>query len=182
MKRNITYHQRLILTFVGGFFFLILIYNLSISDTLVLRTENNSMELQIETNQDAPEQIQFLKQKIGKLEQLIGSEISKDIDIHQLLLEMVTGYCQKNNIILKEFPQPFETEKNGYLTKTAKVVVEGDFVYLLKLVYHIEKNYKVGKVVSVDFKAEKELKTKIRKLQSTIYIQNIKAVTHENNI
>lgn len=166
---------------MGGFVFLMIVYNVSISDTVELSSENNSIELQITNSHDAPEQIKEMKQRIGMMEQLIGTKVEGNIDMHQLLLDMVTQYCQKNQLILKEFPLPFETEKNGYLTKTAKVVVEGDFIALLKLVYHIEQKYKVGKIASVDFKAEKELKTRKRKLQTTLYIQHIKSKENENS-
>jgi hypothetical protein len=88
---------------------------------------------------------------------------------------------QKNGLILKDFPQPFVGVENGYITKTAQLTVEGDFIPLLKLIYFLETDYSVGKVVAVGFKTSKERRTRKRKLNTTIYLQNVKAETNEEN-
>ena len=111
----------------------------------------------------------------------MGNTTAVEMDIHQVLLEAVTGYVQQHGLVLKDFPQPYETADKGYVTKTAKVTVEGDFISLLKLVYFLEQNYKVGKVVALDFEATKELRTRKRKLNTIIYLQNVKAQDHEEN-
>lgn len=161
--------------------FAFILYKVAISGTVELSFENGDLKEQISNNQNAPQQIKTIKKKIAKIEQLVGDEVGDETDPHQMLLGMVTQYCQQNKLTLKEFPHPFVLEDKGYITKTAKVVVEGDFIYLLKLVYHLESKYKVGKVVSVDFEAKKQLRTRRRKLNSTIYVQNIKRINDEKD-
>jgi len=112
---------------------------------------------------------------------LVGNNDYVEVDIHQELLQLVTDNVQKKGLILKDFPQPYVTTDEGYVTKTALATVEGNFIDLLKLVYFLEMNYKVGKVVAVDFKTVKELRTRKRKLSSIIYIQNVKAENDETN-
>jgi hypothetical protein len=182
MNKKITYKQRLLYALIGGVVFSFIVYNLALADTISLAQKNSDFKEQIAKNQDAPEQIKIAKQKIKRIEQLVGT--NKDygaIDIHQVLLESVTGYVQQNNLILKDFHQPYITTENGYVTKTAQLTVEGDFISLLKLIYFLEKDYSVGKVVAVDFKTHKELRTRKRKLNTTIYLQNVKAESNEEN-
>ncbi len=182
MKKKLTYKQRLLYTLVGAFLFSFVIYNMAIADSIELAFKNSEFREQIAKSQNAPEQIKILTKKIKQIEQLVGT--NKDyssVDIHQELLESVTGYVQKNNLVLKDFPQPYLTTANGYVTKTAQLTVEGGFINLLKLIYFLENNYTVGKVVAVDFKTSKELRTRKRKLNTTIYIQNVKTETHEEN-
>jgi len=181
MKKKITYQQKLLYTLIAGALFSIVIYKLALSKTIHLAIKNNELQQQIALNQDAPKQIEEVSQKIKKIEQLVGDKEGNERDIHQLLLESVTGYVQQNGLILKDFPQPFVISENGYITKTAQLTVEGDFVPLLKLIYFLENNYKVGKVVAVDFKTTKEIRTRKRKLNTTIYLQNVKAENHEKN-
>jgi len=181
LKKKLTYKQKLTYSLIIGGIFAIILYNMAISDTLDLMFENSDMEAQVSKNVDAPIKIKATKQKLKKIEQLIGNEIDANVDIHQLLLASVTGYVQGNNLILKDFPQPYSIVDKGYMTKTAIVTVEGDFIRLLKLCNYIENNYQGGKIVAVDFKATKELRTRKRKLNSTIYIQNVKAENDEEN-
>lgn len=166
---------------IAGGIFTIILYNMAISDTIGLAIANSEMEQQVSKNMDAPEQIKKIKQKLNKIEQLVGNKIDENLDVHQLLLESVTGYVQQNNLILKDFPQPYANVDKGYITKTAVVTVEGDFIRLLKLSNYIENNYEGGKIVALDFKATKELRTRKRKLNSTIYLQNVKAEHDEEN-
>jgi hypothetical protein len=166
---------------LGGIFGIIM-YQLVLSDTVELSSRVNDMQQEVMGNIDAPVEIQELKTKLMKIEQLIGdSTQTSEEDVHQLLLESVTHYCQQKGIILNDFPKPFEKSENGFTTHTAKVTVEGDFINLLKLVYYLEKNYQVGKVVAVDFEATKNLRTRKRELHSTIYLQNVKSTPHEEN-
>ena len=182
MIKNLTYKQQLLYALIGGFIFSIVIYNVAISNTISLVVKNSAFREQISKNQDAPEQIKFAKQKIKRIEQLVGTNNDySEIDIHQILLESVTSYVQKNGLILKDFPQPFVGVENGYITKTVQLTVEGDFIPLLKLIYFLETDYSVGKVVAVDFKTSKERRTRKRKLNTTIYLQNVKAETNEEN-
>lgn len=180
MKNKLTYKQKLTYALILGGLFAVILYNMAISDTIDLAVENSELELLVSKNVDAPLQIKAAKQKLSKIEQLTGNEVNASIDIHQLLLGSVSGYVQENNLILKDFPQPYSMTDKGYITKTAIVTVEGDFIRLLKLCNYIEKKYQGGKIVAVDFKATKELRTKKRKLNSTIYLQNVKAEEDEN--
>lgn len=164
----------------GGLFMLVL-YNLAISDTVSLAVENNELETQILNNQDAPLRLKTIKEKLNKIKQIIGNEDYEELDIHQMLLQQITDKVQKNGLILKDFPQPYVIADKGYITKTAKATIEGDFVHLLQLVYFLEHNYKGGKVVAVDFNTTKEFRTRKRKLNSIIYLQNVKAENHEEN-
>lgn len=182
MKKRISYKNRLLYSLILGGVFAFVMYQLVLSDTFVLAARVGDMQDEVANNIDAPVEIQELKIKLAKIEQLIGdSTHTSGEDIHQLLLESVTNYCQQNGIILNDFPKPFEKAENGYITHTAKVTVEGDFITLLKLVYFLEKKYEVGKVVAVDFEANKNLRTRKRELQSIIYLQNVKPETDEEN-
>ncbi|MCB0401209.1 MAG: hypothetical protein KDD41_03940 [Flavobacteriales bacterium] len=180
MKR-LTYQKRFKLILALAGIFALVIYQLSISDTLELLHKKNELREEVSNTTNAPEEIIAMKAKLKHIEQLVGNETETDIDIHQLLLESVTDFGQKNQVILKEFPQPYTTSNNGYETQTSLVTVEGRFIPLLKLSNHIETSYAGGKIVALDFKAIRELRTRKRKLISTIYIQHVKAEHHENN-
>lgn len=181
MKIKLTYHKKVVYLFILTGVFAIILYQIALVDTIDLITENSQFEADISKNKDAPLQIKTLKLKIEKIKQLIGNNDYDGLDMHQELLISITEYIQTHQIVLKDFPQPYISTEKGYLTKTAKVTVEGDFITILRLIYFLEHNYFVGKVIAVDFKATKQLKTKKRRLNTTIYLQNVKTVNHEKN-
>lgn len=131
MIKKITYHQRLLWVLIGGAVFAILLFQFSISDTIELLNENGQLTEEIAKSKNAPQEIKSIKTRLQEIEQHIGKEIKTDVDIHQELLQVVTAYCQNNNIILKEFPLPYSMEEKGYLTKTAMIKAEGNFIDLL---------------------------------------------------
>ena len=161
--------------------FSIIMYNVALSDTITFAVENNELVELVAKNQDAPKEIQAIQKKLIQIQQIVGNDVTVNMDIHQVLLEAVTQYVQENELVLKDFPQPYLITDKGYITKTAKVTVEGDFIRLLKLIYFLESDYNVGKVVAVDFKTTKELRTRKRKLNTIIYLQNVKTQTDEEN-
>jgi hypothetical protein len=182
LKKKLTYKQRLLYILIGAFVFSFVIYNVALSGTIDMAIKNSDFREQIAKNKNAPEQIKIVKKRIKQIEALVGT--NKDyvnVDIHQALLESVTNYVQKNGLVLQDFPQPYEASNNGYITKTAQLTVEGGFINLLQLIYFLETNYIAGKVDAVDFKIDKELRTRYRKLNTKIYIQNVKTETHEKN-
>jgi len=181
LKKKITYHQKLVYLLIGGGLFLIVLYNVSLSDTLDLVSENSILAKDITKNKNALQQIKIQKRKLANIQQILGNETYEAVDIQQALLTSITEYIQQNGMILKDFPKPFSLTDKGYITKTAMVTVEGDFIALLKLIYYLESDYKVGKVVAVDYKIFKESRTRKRKLNAIIYLQHVKNENDEEN-
>jgi len=132
------------------------------------------MEQQLSMAENAPEKIAGIKNRIAEIETRIGSNQSMEVDFQDLLLEKVSGYCKLNNLVLKEFPQTHSFSQQDYLIETNTIVVEGGFIKLLKLVYSLENDFEIGKVVSVKFSTKEDFRSKQLCLSAIIYYQNIK--------
>lgn len=74
---------------------------------------------------------------------------------------------------LRDFPEEGITTRGGYLIETNKILAEGDFGDLLRLVNHIEYNSNIGKISSVNFYVYKDHKIQKDILLAGIYIQNL---------
>jgi hypothetical protein len=92
----------------------------------------------------------------------------------QLILSLVSSFCAKNNLVLQELPKTKSYSENDILVETNYLVIEGDFIRLLRLLNMLEQNKDAGRVSSSRFQAKKNLKSKKIELTLTIYIQNIK--------
>lgn len=159
--------------------FTLVSYSLSIKKTLNLRSQCHELEVQISDASFASEKIAKIEGRLKSLNELIGTNITSDLDFQELLLETVTGYCSSNHIILKELPRTHSFIDQEYLVETNVIVVEGSYIKLLKLIYMLEKQFKLCKIISVKFESEEDLLSKRIRLFATIYFQNIKNRTNE---
>jgi len=132
------------------------------------------MEQQLTLAENAPQKIAEIKNRISEIETRIGSNQSKEVDFQDMLLEKVSSYCKTNGLVLKEFPQTHCFSQQDYLIETNTIIVEGDFIKLLKLVYGLENDFEIGKVVSVKFLTNEDFRSKRLYLSAVIYYQNIK--------
>lgn len=173
MFKNLTYKKKTRYLLIGFAVFLLLSYQLSISNTFEARSECKTYEEQLKFIEDAPQKIAIIESQLAQIENRIGKNTVAQGDFQKLLLEKVSKYCQLNNLILREFPETNSFSRQEYLVETNVVVVEGPFIKLLKLVYELEQKSRIGKVVALQFSAKKDLKTNVLRLSATIYFQNI---------
>jgi hypothetical protein len=147
-----------------------MIYAFALKPTFELRNEYNKLQLQLDSSAGAPARMQQVESELKKLESEI--EESNTVSFHEQLLDQLTNYCRKNELILRDFAPPVIYHVQEMRVETHPVKVEGTYVQLLKLVHYLEKTKK-GKVVSVDFFSKRDSKTQILSLTATIYVQNI---------
>ncbi len=116
-------------------------------------------------------------QQMMSIDHVLGTSQRADTNVQQQLLGIVTDYCQKRDVVLREFPKTIQKTQEDYLVETNIFTVEGDFIKLLELVYLLEQKSRIGKIASVNFLSKKDFKTKSLALTATIYLQNVKKVS-----
>ncbi len=174
MIKIISYKKKNILLLAGTFLFSVLIYYFSIERTIELVKLCSNLEQQLLVAENAPKRLAELKMQLGQITVRLGNEGKFGGDVQQALLEQITHYCNENNLVLKEFPQPLVSREQDYIVETNIIVVEGGFSKLLKLIYQLEQVKKTGKVAAVYFKSKEDLKSKKLILTASLYLQNIK--------
>lgn len=175
MLDNYTYKQKLIFLFIGGLLFAVIAYYAAIKKSVILYRQNKELYKKIEQIESAPRDIKALETELSKLDALIGKNDSTgNMNSRQLLLEKTTNYCQENEVILKEFSQPFIVIRDKYLIETNTLILNGRFSKLLNFVYLLEKTNQSEKVSSVRFSTYKDFITKETILTLAIYVQKIK--------
>ncbi len=102
------------------------------------------------------------------------------MDVQSAILEKTGHFCQQHQLTLKSFPKTHYYKDKDYLVMTNKLVVEGEFIKILKLIYLFEQKFQLGKIISVQFDKERDRKTKRMKLYGSLFIQNVKHVKNEN--
>ena len=177
--KNLKYKHKIYILSGILFIFLVVSYNMALKKTIILRRQCKEFKDKLENIQTAPQKIHSLKKEITYLDNIIGNT-NDTVQMQEAILESITSYCGNNALTLKEFPKTHTITDEDYIVETCKLVVEGSFVNILNLVYLFETSYNVGKVVSVNFELT-NLRARGRpRLESTVFIQNIRLIHHEN--
>ena len=176
MLERFTYKQRNMGLVVITIFMCFIIYQRSIKKTLLLVDDCHKMEQQITSAKASSGMIGQLQREIKHYDQLIGDAEKSSNEIQQDLMDSISNYCKRNNMIITEIPEAHSYSENSYMSITNQVNIEGDFVNLLKLTYNLEQQFSGAKPLSVKYYSRKNTRTKKTKLYATIYFQNIKKI------
>jgi hypothetical protein len=158
--------------------FSIIIYKAALKKTIDEYASCSELENKLQTANNAPAKMAELEKMNRRLDMLLGRQTG-NIDAQQSLLDSVTNYCQKNDVVLQEFPKPIISSNKGTDIETNIFTIEGGFNKLIQLIYLFEQKYKTGKIVSVDYRTKKDFSVGKTNLSVTIYLQNIKKSQHE---
>jgi hypothetical protein len=122
------------------------------------------------TSGDAQEQLISLTVRLAELNSITGTSTT-DLGGDPLLNFISTNLIYGANLI--NFLPLHVYTRQPYLIETRIAIFEGNFSSLLTVLYTLEKNYSSGKVVSVKFETETNLKTQKKRLLMSLYIQSI---------
>lgn len=177
MLKNFTYKQKNWVLLGGIAFFSVVVYLLAVGKTIDMASECAELQGQIKSTGNAPDRVAQLQAKLKELDAKAG--VSADsIEFQQALLEKVTNYCSGNKVLLKEFPANHIYSTNEVQVETNQFKLEGGFSNLLNLVFSLEQNERIGKVISVCYETKTDVRTKQVSLTAKIYVQNVqKAVS-----
>ena len=178
--RNWTYKRKNQVLALGVGVMLFLAWSLALSNTASLFFENTELKKQIRMAENAPAQIQKYKTELSKLDAALSQYSGSQPLTQQQLLALVTNFGQQQKLVLNQFPQASAQLENGYQIETQIIGVEGRFLNLLGLVYHLEQVGKAGKVASLYFEKKKDIRTRRTYLSATIYLQNLRRITDES--
>lgn len=171
MLEKLQYKHKYYLLLAALALLVVLMYAFAIKKTIAVIAEHNDLSKKIELAANAPQQIVSVEAQLRQMEQLVVNE--NPLDFEQLLLEKVAGFCQKNGLTLIEFPKTTVSAYQDYQIFTNRIVLEGDFKTMVEFIYEAEQRYNIGKIVSVQFKRTKDMRSKRQYLYAYIYFQNI---------
>lgn len=132
------------------------------------------LEQKVAKAKSSPQQISAMENRLVFINSKVNTYIVDSTKGHEHILDAVSTFCQKNNLILREFPKASYEEQKDITMESNVIVAEGSFINLLKLVYELENKNKVGKVASVSFNSSMDNKRKQLVLNVTLYLQNIR--------
>lgn len=170
MILKLTYQQKLKLLpwlLLAG---IILAYWIAVRGTVKLKTSCNELRKEMISAGDAPAQLVSLTARLNEFNSIAGNN-QKDGGGDPLLNFISTNSTSGASLI--NFLPLHVYTRQPYLIETRIAIFEGNFSSLLTVLFTLEKNYSSGKVVSVKFETETNLKTEKKRLLMTLYIQSV---------
>ena len=158
---------------LAGFFLsLVLVWMFSIKNTVALYVQNKEITANIEQSGKSEDK-ETLRHELNSLQKTIETYSVDSVDGGDMILKTTGELCRKNNVVLKDVPQSEDSEANTFKIRTNKVIMEGNFINLLKVLNDFENN-KAGHIASASFESYFDNRRKNTILTLTIYIQNVK--------
>lgn len=177
--KNLTYKQKNKYLLVASILFLLFAYNFVIRKTIDLYFVNQSLHTKITEGLNAPERKKNLEGRLEQFNNSLNRYLTDSTRKRENILSLVSEFCHKNQLILKEFPEPIIHYDKDFEIETNIVMVEGGYINLLKLVYELEQNQSIARPTSVNFEKKFDHKRKKDVLTLTMYLQNIRMTGHE---
>lgn len=156
-----------ILIFILAF---VLIYNLSISETLSRYSELRELKAKQTELIGVDSTIGELRAEIASLEYKLGKG---NPEASMLLARHITDYCQEKGLDLTAIPPITDQDNGGIRIKYQSFSVQGNLTSLVKMVHEVEKRFEFGKVVSVTYRAYTEPRSRRRTLEAHVTVQHI---------
>ena len=168
-----TYKQKVLLLLVGSLLFAILAWYLSFSKTYIEYKKMRQATAQIQASGQLNQEIQQLEKQLAAFKKdSLAQSFSQE-----RLYELVTDWCQKNNLAIEAMPQAEIVEQEGYRIFTNELRLKGAFIQLVELMYALERTYKIGQLVYGHFSLVKNRETKRIELIANLHLKNIESIS-----
>lgn len=159
------------LVLISGFLVILgLTYFFIIKRTINLQATNRELDEVIGASEDNLEKIEEYTNGLRKLDfkSLDGSD-STALD----LMGYIGVLAKKEKVMVSSLEGPNSQIKKSFVIETTHLVLEGEFMPIVKMIKKLEEYPRIGKISSAGFYIkEKSLKNE-RKLYCSIYVQNI---------
>jgi len=155
------------------FILMIGIWKGSISKTLDLILECKELEKGISSQNISNAELNEMKLEDKKLSRFIGNADRNPDDVKNKILSEILRYKENSDIEIIDFPvsHHYTEENHQVITNTLKV--KGGFIELVKLNHHLEQTFNDSKVSGINYKLERNKRSRKNELYAEFYLQNI---------
>ena len=165
------YKTRILLTITTLFIIIIIAWQAAIKPTIRLWEENNQIEEQLKSLNQAPLQISLLTKQIEIMDKMIG--YNSGALAQEDIVNSISRYIKNNSSIeLCSFPPSHMSENENYRIETFEIELQGTFNQLVRFINFFEANREIGKFSSLGFYKNKNRVTKKDELYLKIYLQS----------
>ena len=166
-------NQRKYLIIAGLLLLGVLLYKFAVQNSVELFFKNRELTTQLKKVDHADNEMAVLVNKIDALNSKLSRYTIDSLKNKENIFDIITGFCVRNNINLREMPSEGVSDYGDYIIETNKVVAEGNFINLTRLIYFVEHESVLGRVSSVKYHMYHDHQKNRDVLLLNLYVQNI---------
>ncbi len=166
--------QRNIMLGIGFLALLWLSYEFSFSKTIQVKKNYSELKKESEIFSNISQKLLTLKQQDKYYDSILTSKkISFETSFQNNLLSTINSFADSSNITVISFDQPHLFDLDNTITSTYSFSVKGSFEKITRLLFKLEQEYKLGKIVSVNYSKKKNYRRNSVYLECRILLQQI---------
>lgn len=166
--------QKNIVLFIGLLLLLWLSYQFSFSNTIALKKQYTKLKKEEELFSNVTQKLAKLKQQNRYYDSILKSKkISSESSFQNNLLRTITSFSDTTNIKIVAFNTPHIFKVDNTVFNTFSFTLKGGYGKITQLIYQLEQDYKLGKIISVHFKKKKNYRKNRYFLECTVWLQQI---------
>lgn len=173
MNKDINYNNRLLISIVTILIISFILYKFAFSKTISVITEFSLNRNTLTELNDAPSKISMLNNEITQLNNLINIGDSNDSIQKNRIIDLTEHACKELGISIIELSEPLVKNMGEYNVHYSKLVIEGDYFKMIKLVNNLEKKKQSLSLISVNVFSKKDRYSKKYKIYTEIIFQTI---------
>lgn len=160
---------------IFGFILLLWIaHQLSFSKTLELKQQHTVLKEDAYLFENSSQKLRSLQRENQYYDSILKSKrISTDKSFQNNLLSTINTYVDSTNIKVVSFENPHVFQQEEAEILTYSFTLQGNFNQITQLIYLLEQQFKLGKVISVNYLKKRNFRRRSDYLECTILLQRI---------
>lgn len=154
MKR--LYYQHKMYVWVSATLFLVLSTLMYAWQVSQLRNDQNQKKALVQLLENAPEILAKQKDSLKRFENLVSKQQNGSLNIvsHNEFIRIIEDACNQTNVRILSIPQESLENNQTYQLAKVEMKLEGTYKNLIRLLFMIENEKKIGKIQFLDMKIE----------------------------
>jgi len=158
-----------------GFILLLWIsHQLSFSKTFALKRQHTVLKEDAYLFENSAQKLLQLKQEDQYYDSILKSKwITTDKSFQNNLLSTINAFADSTMIKVVSFENPHVFEQEGAEILTYAFTIQGNFNRITQLIYQLEQQFKLGKIISVNYIKKRNFRRRSDYLECKILLQRI---------
>ena len=166
--------QKNIILIIGFIVLLWIAYQLSFSKTIELKKQHSKLKEEALLFENSTQKLLQLQKENQYYDSILKSKrISTDKSFQNNLLSTINSFADSTNIKVVSFQNPHVFRQESAEIITYSFTLRGTFNQITQLIYQLEQQFKLGKVISVNYLKKRDYRRRSNYLECTILLQRI---------
>jgi hypothetical protein len=170
MQNSFTYKQKFFGMVIGFVILLLASYKKTYKHVFEAKSQLSLVNEKLQNGDNSYNEVFFLKNEIKSLDNIIGGQTKNPNEVQEMILDFISESSKDINI--SSIQDTHILNDSEFRIYTNVLTIEGSYFDLVPMLYNIEQEFMVSKVVSAKFFSIKNYRTNSKRLYLELIFQN----------